>query len=115
MKTKKIIKLLRADGDPTRLLATEAANRLEMLSVDLKKLHAKLAAMKAERDAMLADLKREHKCSSCKHNDNTEHPECMITECEFCENCHCYACVDGDQWEWRGAKDTNVPTKEDQP
>ena len=115
MKTKKIIKLLR-NYDPNSYdipPINAAADRLELLSAEQKKLHAKLAAMKAERDAMLADLKREHKCSSCKHNDDTEHPECMITECEFCENCHCYACVDGDQWEWRGDKDTNVPSKEE--
>lgn len=105
MKTKKIIKLLRADGDPTRLLATEAANRLEMLSVNLKKLHAKMAAMKAERDAAMADIQRCcATCALCSRNNGTGEM------CPWSFDCNQ---VDGDHWEWRGAKDTNVPSKKE--
>lgn len=103
MKTKKIIKLLRAEGDPTRELSTEAANRLEMLSVEQKKLHAKLAAMKAELNEAVQDLKECGGCPSCKYKDMSSMEE------------PCISCFRSngreDKWEWRGAKDTNVPSK----
>lgn len=106
MKTKQIIKALRADGGPTRYLAIEAANRLEMLSAEQKKLHEKLKAMKAERDALMADLKEDGGCASCKHTDLPvwERP--------------CFDCTGtsgkNDNWEWRGAKDINVPNKKEE-
>ena len=104
MKTKQIIKALRADGDPTRYLATEAANRLEMLSVEQKKLHAKLAAMKAERNAAMADI--EVCCQTCAFSTFNNRTG------ELCKY-RCYCDDEYSHWEWRGAKDTNVPTKKE--
>lgn len=104
MKTKQIIKALRTDGDTTRYLATEAANRLEMLSVEQKKLHGKLSAMKVERDAAMADI--EVCCRTCAlsmRNNGTG---------KLCQYSNC--CNDHNFWEWRGAKDTNVPNKKEE-
>lgn len=105
MKTKQIIKALRADGDPTRYLATEAANRLEMLSVEQKKLYGKLADMKEERDALASIVRNISACTHCKHIS-------LNTSDEPCKWCH-----EKDNypyWEWRGAKDTNVPNKKEE-
>lgn len=103
MKTKQIIKALRADGDPTRYLSTEAANRLEMLSAELKKLHGKLDTMKAVRNAAIADIQRCcATCAFCSRNNGTGEM------CPYSFDCNQ---VDGDHWEWRGAKDINVPGK----
>lgn len=98
MKTKQIIKALRADGDPTRYLATEAANRLEMLSAELKKLHGKLDTMKEQRNAAVRDLNLVAHCDTCMYKENES-----IDPCEACT---------GDCYVWRGAKDANVPSKE---
>ena len=102
MKTKQIIYALRLDGDPTPYLAIEAANRLEMLSAELKKLHGKLETMKAQRNAAMADI--ELCCSTCAFsmvNNGTGE------RCKFCDDCD----ETFNFWKWRGAKDTNVPSK----
>lgn len=101
MKTKQIIKALRTDGDPTRYLATEAANRLEMLSAELKKLHGKLEAMKEERNAAIRDLRGIAACYTCAENGVTCHVDTPIPG----HNVSCGGYV------WRGAEDTNVPSK----
>lgn len=80
------------------------------LSRDLKsrtfrvfRLLEKLEKVKAERDAAMADIQRRcDTCALCSRNNGTG---------EMCP--HSFDCnqVDGDHWEWRGAKDTNVPNK----
>lgn len=105
MKTKKIIKELRQlnPGIGDYNLATEAANRLEMLSVEQKKLHEKLKARKAELNALFKTIREHCGCDLCKYEamDHDEEP------CFFCRGTG----GDSDNWEWRGAEDTNVLTK----
>lgn len=105
MKTKQIIKALRADGDPTRYLSTQAANRLELLSAQMKKLHARIAILKEERDAAMADIQRCcATCAFCSQNNGTGEM------CPYSFDCNQ---EDGDHWEWRGGKEANVPSKEE--
>ena len=108
MKTKKIIRLLRdlsPDSGPlnTTSLANEAANRLEMLSAELKKTHAKLNAATAEWDAAVKDLHDLSACSTCVNNGTKCHVGMPVAKNDVC--CGGY--------EWRVPKDTNVPTKEE--
>lgn len=107
MKTKKLIKILRNDPQfvDTEIMA-EAANRLELLSVELKKTHAKLAAASAERDAAIADIQRCcNTCALCSVNNGTGQL------CPWMDDCNQ---VDGDHWEWRGVTDTNVGGKKEE-
>lgn len=60
-----------------------------------------IASMRADRDALLVTLKHYAPCEDCGHWD-MENDICMGRP-----NCVC-----GEAWEWRGAKDTNVPSKE---
>ena len=106
MKTKAIIKLLRrfdSTFDEDIQLANAAANRLELLSAQMKKLHARIAILKEERDELLKTLRFHGGCDFCKHErlDWDEAP---------CLNCRGTGGT-FDKWEWRGAKDTNVPSK----
>ena len=65
-----------------------------------------LAEVKAERDAAMADIQRCcATCALCSKNNGTGEM------CPFSFDCNQ---VDGDHWEWRGAKDTNVPGKEEE-
>lgn len=108
MKTKKIIRLLRdlsPDSGPlnTTSLANEAANRLEMLSVELKKTHAKLAWVTAERNAAVQELGRLSLCSTCEGNGTRCHVGMPVAMND--------ACCGG--YKWRGVPDINVPIKEE--
>lgn len=145
MRTKKIIRLLRElspDSGPlnTTSLANEAANRLEMLSVELKKTHAKLALVTAERHAAVQELGRLSVCSTCADNGTRCHVGTPVEMNDVC--CGGYkwrgipekmpvATEDEPSYpmrlrhldptirdvllrgEWGGAKDINVPTKEE--
>ena len=108
MKTKKIIYGLRKfspfiyDAD----LAKEAANRLEMLSAEQKKLHKKLASMKADLAWAIKYLHDGGGCAGCKYEDEQE-------TAEPCANCQRITLQGDDKWEFHGAKDINVPIKEE--
>lgn len=132
MKTKKLIKVLRNDPQfvDTEIM-TEAANRLEMLSVELKKTHAKLVAtreelkeeryrhdryvdfelyeaqelarVKAERDAAIKELHRLSVCATCTGNGTKCHVDMPVPDNPTC--CGSY--------EWRGETDTNVGGKKE--
>ena len=103
MKTKQIIRALRNFGSHfvDAKLANEAASRLELFSAEQKKLHAKLAAMKEERDAAIRELRHLSACATCARNGVECHMDVPVAESDIC--CGSY--------EWRGAKDTNVPSK----
>ena len=96
-------------------LCDECADRQQMAEVEkeLAKVEEELDKIKAERDAALCELRDLSACYTCKH-------EKKEAEEEPC--CSCCNCVYGttllrqgeqNNWEWRGAKDTNVPIKED--
>lgn len=108
MKTKQIIKALRNYDKPfiDVKLATEAANRLEMLSVEQKKLHAKLKAMKADLAWAVKYLHDGGGCAGCKYEDEQE-------TAEPCAHCQRITLQGDDLWEFHGAEDTNVPSKEE--
>lgn len=116
MKTKKLIKILRNDPQfvDSETMA-EAANRLELLSVELKKTHAKLVAARAERDAAIADLERaEEKAEEAgAFLDTVIHPICDYSV--YTEGHDLVS--DIVHWEhddvWRGATDTNVGSKKE--
>ena len=89
MKTKKIIRLLRQlspDSGPlhTTTIAIEAANRLEMLSVELKKTNAKLAWVTAERNAAVQELGRLSVCSTCADNGTRCHVGTPVAMNDVC-------------------------------
>lgn len=69
---------------------------------ELAEIKKELEQVKQERDALLATLKHYAPCEECGHWD-MEHEMCR---------CHT-SCLGGEQWIWRGAKDTNVPSKEE--
>lgn len=92
--------LVRYAGLPTamRHLIVEAAKRLKALDDQVTKLAA-------ERDAAVADIQRCcETCALCSWNNGTGEM------CPWLDDCNQ---VDGDHWEWRGAKGINVPTKEE--
>lgn len=65
-----------------------------------------VATMKQERDAAMADIQRCcATCALCSKNNGTGEM------CPWSFDCNQ---VDGDHWEWRGAEDTNVPSKEEE-
>ena len=65
----------------------------------------KLMQVMEERDAAMADVARCcATCALCSQNNGTGEM------CPWSDDCNQ---VDGDHWEWRGAKDTNVPTKKE--
>lgn len=91
--------LVRYAGLPPamRHLILEAAKRL-------KALDDQVTALTAERDAAMADIQRCcATCALCSRNNGTGEM------CPYSFDCNQ---VDGDHWEWRGAKDTNVPSKD---
>lgn len=68
----------------------------------IEELQNQLAAVTAERDAAVEDLKRAifdgdtNSCTFCKHeNSKSESPYCLAN---FCDN---------DEWEWRGKDESN--------
>lgn len=98
------------------IYCTAGANRLESMAeaidfaktIDAEnvKLKAALEKAKAERDAAFSDIQR--CCATCALSSvNSE----MGVLCPWFDDCNQ---VDGDHWEWRGAKDTNVPSKEEE-
>ena len=109
MKTKSIIRKLRElspDSGPlnTTSLANEAANRLEMLSVELKKTHAKLAWVTAERNAAVQELGRLSVCSTCADNGTRCHVGTPVAMNDVC--CGGY--------KWRGIPEKVPAATEDE-
>ena len=81
-----------------RSLCTAAAGRIEQMAETI-------AFAQAERDAAVADIQRCcETCALCSRNNGTGEL------CPWLDDCNQ---VDGDHWEWRGAKGTNVPSKEE--
>lgn len=75
------------------------------MRADATAMARELKKVKAERDAAMADVQRCcATCALCSQNNDTGEM------CPWSFDCNQ---VDGDHWEWRGAKDTNVPTKEE--
>lgn len=105
MKTKQIIRKLRQWNPSSKDMPpiTEAANRLEMLSVELKKLQRNRAAMKEELIWAINYLHDGGGCAGCKHEDKQE-------TSEPCQSCNRYAGTE-EKWEWHFAKDTDAPGK----
>lgn len=71
----------------------------------LEEVEKELAKVKEERDELLMVIRSAGGCDFCKH----ETRDCDEEPCFYCRG------VGGklDKWEWRGAKDTNVPSKEE--
>lgn len=76
---------------------------IEEMRADATAMVKELATVKAERDAAMADIQRCcETCALCSRNNGTGEMCPWLFDCNQ---------VDGDHWEWRGAKDTNVPRK----
>lgn len=89
MKTKVIIRKLRRAAHKTPIieemfLLSDTANRLEMLSAELKKLHAKLATVTAKRDAAVKDLHDLSACSTCVNNGTKCHVGMPVAKSDVC-------------------------------
>ena len=82
---------------------------------DLKLIKAELEKVKAERDAAVADIEDARPCFACKHfrrnNGNCGGGMRCVTAMILCENEGKE--YNGPEWEWRGAKDNNVPTRKE--
>lgn len=119
MKTKKIIRKLRREAEfwrqsfnpETAEILQVASNRLEMLSVELKHLNAKLQRTTEERDAAVEQIRvcaRDglDPCTLCLHGSDPEFSaECQF-ECATCDHqCSCRGCGNCENWEWRGLTD----------
>lgn len=88
--------------DQVRGLCNAAANRIEQMAETI----AYARQIKAERDAAMADIQRCcATCALCSRNNGTGEM------CPWYDDCNQ---VDGDHWEWRGAKDINVPGKKEE-
>lgn len=73
---------------------------------DLAIIKSELAKVEAALDAAMADITRCcATCALCSQNNGTGEM------CPWYDDCNQ---VDGDHWEWRGAKDNNVPGKEEE-
>lgn len=58
----------------------------------------------AERDALIDQIKEQHDCMNCKHNDFCDFDSYTVLDCMNCvqEGCPCAGCFDSSRWEWRG-------------
>lgn len=85
------------------LYCTAGANRLESIDAENIKLKAELEKVKQERDSAIRELRYLSVCSTCEENGIKCHVSMPVKENDVC--CGGY--------KWRGAKDTNVPSKEE--
>ena len=62
------------------------------------------AKAEAERDALIDQIKEQHDCMNCKHNDFCDFDSYTVLDCMNCvqEGCPCAGCFDSSRWEWRG-------------
>lgn len=80
-------------------------DNLDAMTALAQDLSDQLAQVKKERDALLKELHDRATCGACKHDD-LRHDE------DPCCGC-IYTGGKEDNWEWSGAKDTNIPTKKE--
>lgn len=78
----------------------------------IEELLAENAALRAENEALLADLKDAEIhgiCSHCKYSKDEPNPPCEETDydCMNCTvSCPCHECLDGSGWQWAGIRPT---------
>lgn len=95
--------------------AAEAIERLTAENADLGKeiewkdmvialAQREQAKAEAERDALIDQIKEQHDCMNCKHNDFCDFDSYTVLDCMNCvqEGCPCAGCFDSSRWEWRG-------------
>ena len=95
--------------------AAEAIERLTAENADLGKeiewkdmvialAQREQAKAEAERDALIDQIKEQHDCMNCKHNDFCDFDSYTVLDCMNCvqEGCTCAGCFDSSRWEWRG-------------
>ena len=85
-------------GDCLERLVADAADLIERLT-------AENAKAEAERDALIDQIKEQHDCMNCKHNDFCDFDSYTVLDCMNCvqEGCPCAGCFDSSRWEWRGS------------
>lgn len=88
---------------PWTELRKKAESILAQAVERLEAQQARIRELEAERNAMLEDL-HIYDCDVCRY----EGVRYYEAPCDSCKNAGGHA----DNWEWRGAKDTNVPSKE---
>lgn len=73
-------------------------------SIELWKKRAGTEQLQKERDALMAEVAKQHDCHTCVHDltglDPCEAVDCNCEECNV--KCGCRSCINGSNWEWAG-------------
>lgn len=100
----KSIEFLRALTDGQSDEIKSLRRELEWKDMVIILAQRKQTEAKAERDALIEQIKERHDCMDCKHNDFCEFDSDTVFDCMNCvqEECPCAGCCDSSRWEWRG-------------